>query len=184
MTLSSVATRYAQALADIVTASGSPLPAQEAVAQLRAFESTLRSSPELHNVLVTPAVPGSRKKAVVGRIADRLGLARITRNFLYVLVDHRRIAMLAQIIQALERVIDERLGFVQAEVASARDLTEAQRTALRAQFERLTGKRIRMRFQVDESLIGGIVARVGSTEYDGSVRGKLASLGRRLRAEA
>ena len=62
--------------------------------ELRAFEAALRSSPELHNALTTPAVPGSRKRAVVGRIADHLGLSRIARNFLFVLVDHRRIAAL------------------------------------------------------------------------------------------
>jgi len=82
------------------------------------------------------------------------------------------------------RIIDERLGYARAEVASARELTETQRTALNAQLERLTGKRIRMRFQVDESLIGGVVARIGSTVYDGSLRGQLASLESRLRAES
>ncbi len=184
MTLSAVATRYANALADVVTASGSALRPQEAVAQLRSFESTLEGSPELQNALTTPAVPGSRKKAVVGRIADLLALSRIARNFLFVLVDHRRIALLPEIIQVFERIVDERLGFAQAAVSSARELSEPQRAAVTAQFEKLTGKRIRTRFTVDESLIGGIVAHIGSTVYDGSVRGQLASLERRLAAES
>ena len=67
---------------------------------------------------------------------------------------------------------------------SARELSEPQRTALNAQLEKLTGKRLRMRFRVDEALIGGVVARIGSTVYDGSLRGQLASLESRLRAEA
>ena len=184
MTLSAVATRYANALADVVTASGAVLRPQDAVVQLQSFEATLRSSAELHNALTTPAVPASRKKAVVGRIADLAGLSRIARNFLFVLVDHRRIALLSEIIQIFERVVDERLGFVQAALASAGELTEAQRATLTAEFERLTGKRIRMRFTVDASLIGGVVAHIGSTVYDGSVRGQLASLERRLRAES
>ena len=121
---------------------------------------------------------------MVGRIGDLLKLSRITRNFLFVLVDHRRIASLADIIQTLEVILDERLGFARAEVASARELTEPQRTALNAQLERLTGKRLRMRFRVDESLIGGVVARIGSTVYDGSLRGQLASLEGRLRVES
>ena len=79
--------------------------------------------------------------------------------------------------------MDERLGFARAEVSAARDLAESQRAALTSVLERLTGRRIRMRFTVDESLIGGVVARIGSTVYDGSVRGQLASLGRRLGAE-
>jgi F-type H+-transporting ATPase subunit delta len=184
MTLSAVATRYASALADVVTAGGSSLRPEDAVAQLRAFEAALRLSPELHNALVTPAVPGSRKKAVVGRIADILQLSRIARNFLFVLVDHRRISSLTEIIHSFELVVDERLGFARAEVTAASELSEAQRTALSRQLERLTGKRIRARYAVDGALIGGVVARIGSTVYNGSVRGQLDSLERRLGAES
>jgi F-type H+-transporting ATPase subunit delta len=184
MTLSAVAARYANALADVVTASTSPLRPQDAISELRAFTSVLEGSSGLHNALTTPAVPGGRKKAVVGRIADALKLSRITRNFLYVLVDHRRIAALAQIVHSFELVLDERLGFARAEVASASEIGEPLRSALNAELERLTGKRISMRFTVDKALIGGVVARIGSTVYDGSVRGRLESLGRRLSAES
>ena len=183
MTLSAVASRYASALADVVTGPNSQLRPEDTLAQLRAFEATLQGSEELRNALITPAVPPARKKAVVARIADLLQLTRIARNFLFVLVDHRRTALLAEIIPLFERVIDERLGFVQAEVAAARDLSEGQRKELTARFEQLTGKRIRMRFKVDTSLIGGVVAHIGSTVYDGSVRGQLATLERRLTAE-
>jgi F-type H+-transporting ATPase subunit delta len=183
MTLSAVANRYANALADVVTAGGSTLRPEDAVKELRAFNELLRNSPELYNALMTPAVPGSRKKAVVGRIADQLNFARITRNFLFVLVDKRRIIALPEIIQSLEQVIDERLGFARAEVTSARELTGTQQEALSTRLQTMTGKRIRMRFTVDESLIGGIVARIGSTVYDGSLRGQLSTLERRLGAE-
>jgi len=183
MTLSAVAARYANALADVVTASTSSLSPQQAVAELRAFEATLRDSAELRNALITPAVAGSRKKAVVGRIADILKLSQIARNFLFVLVDRRRIASLSHIIQDFESVIDARLGYAQAEVSSAHELPEEQRRTLNSRLERLTGKRIRMRFTVDQALIGGAVARIGSTVYDGSVRGQLASLERRLSLE-
>ena len=183
MTLSSVVTRYANALADVVTASASTLRPQDAVSELRAVESTLQESPELQAALMTPAVPGSRKKAVMGRIADILKLSRVTRNFLFVLIDNRRIDAFGAIAQSFELIVDERLGFARAEVSSAREMVESQRSALNAELERLTGKRIRTRFSIDESLIGGAVARVGSTVYDGSVRGSLASLGRRLVAE-
>jgi F-type H+-transporting ATPase subunit delta len=184
MTLSAVAKRYADALADVVTGAASTLRPEDALAELRSFENVLKGSPELTNALITPAVAGARKKAVVGRVADVIKLSRVSRNFLFVLVDHRRIALLGQIIQRLEAVIDERLGFARAEVASARELSDLQRTALNTRLESLTGKRIRMRVMVDESLIGGVVARIGSTVYDGSVRGQLQSLGRRLSAES
>jgi len=87
-------------------------------------------------------------------------------------------------VRSLEITLDERLGFAHADVASATELTETQRLALSAQLERLTGKRIRMRYSVDPALIGGAVARIGSTVYDGSVRGQLHSLEHRLTAEA
>ena len=183
MLISAVASRYANALADVVTASGSALDPKAAVAELRTFESALQGSPELHTALVTPAIPASRKKAVVARVADNLRLSRVPRNFLFILVDHRRIASLSSIIQSFELVIDERLGFARADISSARELTEPQRAALNARLEQLTGKRIRPHFAVDSSLIGGVKARIGSTIYDGSVRGQLQSLERRLSAE-
>jgi F-type H+-transporting ATPase subunit delta len=184
MTLSAVAARYANALADVVTAKTSTLSPEQAVAELRAFESALRDSIELQNALETPAVPVARKRAVVGRIGDVLQLSRITRNFLFVLIDHRRIASLPEIIAMFEEVVDTRLGYARAEVSSAAELNDADRRALNAQLEHLTGKRIRMRFAIDPALIGGAIARIGSTVYDGSVRGQLATLERRLTAEA
>jgi F-type H+-transporting ATPase subunit delta len=182
MTLSAVATRYAKALADVTTAAAGLRP-EEALSQLRAFEGALAASHELQNALTTPAVPASRKRAVVARIAGILKLSLIARNFLFVLIDHRRIALLGEILHSFELIVDERLGFARAEVSSPRELTESQRGAINTQLEHLTGKRIRMRFAVDPELIGGVVARIGSTVYDGSVRGQLQTLGRRLSTE-
>ena len=183
MTLSAIASRYADALADVVMGAGSTLRPAEAVAELQSFAAAFRSSAALRKALVTPAVAASRKKAVVGRLAKQLGLSRISLNFLFVLIDHRRIAGLPEIIQVFEQTIDERQGFARAEVISARQLTEAQRSSLSAELERLVGKRIRMQASVDEALIGGVVARIRSTVYDGSVRGRLQALERRLAVE-
>jgi F-type H+-transporting ATPase subunit delta len=183
MTHSAVAIRYADALADVVTTGGSGLTAETAVNELRAFQDAMEESPALRDALLTPAVPASRKRAVIGRIADVLKLSRISRNFLFVLIDKRRIALLSEIIQSFETVADERMGFARAEVASALPLNDAQRQNLTAHLERVSGKRIRARFGVDGSLIGGVVARIGSTVYDGSVRGQLETLGRRLSTE-
>jgi len=183
MTLSAVISRYVEALADVVTASGSAVRPEVALEELRAFDAALASSIELRNALTSPSVPASRKRAVVGRIAEQLRLSRIIRNFFFVLIDHRRTASVPEIVQAFELVLDQRLGFARAEIASARELSDAQRTSLSGKLERLTGKRIRGRFAVDESLIGGLVARIGSTVYDGSLRGQLRVLGHRLAAE-
>ena len=198
MTLSAIAARYAEALADVVTAADSAVRPQDALAQLQSFDAALRASAELQNALTSPAVPASRKKAALARIGETLGLSRIVRNFLFVLIDHRRIAGLAEITQLFEKTLDERLGFARAEVVaalcaslnsraattSARELSEAQRAALTSELERLAGKRIRLRTSVDPALIGGVVARIGSTVYDGSVRGRLHALQRRLTAES
>ncbi len=183
MTLSAIAKRYADALADIVTRPGAdPAPAA-AAAELRLFADTLESSRELREALATPAVPLGRKKAVLGRIADALRLSRITRNFLFVLADHRRITALPEIVRSFETAIDERLGFARADVSAACEMSATQQAALAAALERLTCKRIRMKIAVDEALVGGVVARIGSTVYDGSVRGQLSALGRRMGAE-
>jgi F-type H+-transporting ATPase subunit delta len=184
MTNSAVATRYANALADVVTGPNSAIKPADAVTELRSFQATVAGSPELHNALITPAVPTARKRAVVGRIADMLQLSRISRNFLMILIDHRRIAALGAMVDAFEIVLDERLGFARAEVLSATELNDSDRQALSAELERLTGKKIRTRFGVDGSLIGGVVARIGSTVYDGSVRAQLQSIERRLSAES
>jgi len=184
MTLSAVATRYANALADVVTADRSAVKPQEALSNLRSFQAALAESPELHNALITPAVPLPRKRAVISRIADVLGISRIVRNFLLVLIDHRRIASMSDIADSFEVILDERLGFARADVKSAVELNEQQRGALNKELERLSGKRIRARFGVDGALIGGVVARIGSTVYDGSVRGQLETIQRRLSTEA
>jgi F-type H+-transporting ATPase subunit delta len=179
-----VANRYANALADVVTAPGSALVPATAVTELHAFADVLRSSAELHNALTTPSIPASRKRAVVNRLGDPLQLSKITRNFLFVLIDKRRISLLPEIVECFDLVVDARLGFARAQVSSARELTEQQRSAVTAELEKLTGKRLRSRFETDAALIGGVVARIGSTIYDGSVRGQLQVLEHRLAEEA
>ena len=182
MTSSAIVSRYASALVDVVTAQAAADPAN-VVQELRAFEGVLAESAELRNSLASPAVAPGRKRAVVRRIAEKLGIGRIPRNFLLVLTDHRRIATLSQVIDAFDVKLDERLGFVRAEVRSARELEQRQRSALEEGLARLTGKKVRARFAVDAGLIGGVVARIGSTIYDGSVRGQLDNLSRRLATE-
>jgi F-type H+-transporting ATPase subunit delta len=182
MISSTIADRYASALVDVATGP-SGMDAAQVTVQLRAFEALLAGSVELRNALGSPAVAPPRKRAVVRQLADRLGLAKIVRNFLMVLTDHRRLVALSQVIDAFEIHLDERLGFLRAELRSARELEERQKAELADGLSRLTGKKVRARFAVEPELIGGVVARVGSTVYDGSVRGQLDTLARRLAAE-
>lgn len=183
MTHSAIASRYAGALVDVATGPKSDVDAPQVLRQLTSFAETLQSSAELRNALISPAVPRARKRAVVGLLCDKLGVTRTARNFLFVLTDHRRIAMLPEVLEAFDLLLDERLGFTRAEISSAQELDQAHRDTVARGLERLTGKKVRMRFAVDGSLLGGLVARIGSTLYDGSVRGQLETLGKRLAAE-
>jgi F-type H+-transporting ATPase subunit delta len=175
-----VATRFAQALADAVLAPGSGTEGRQAASELRAFEAIADSSSELRHVLLSPAVATSRKRALVNRFAAAIPLSRLVRNFLFVVVDRRRADLLGEIATAFETVLDERLGFVRAEVTSAAPLSPAQQSDLQQALSGVAGKNVRCAFSVNPELIGGIVARIGSKVYDGSVRTQLQSLGERL----
>lgn len=180
MISSAVVNRYASALADVVLAPNSGVEPAQAVDQLRAFSDALASSPQLRAVLATPAIPVAKKRAVIKDLAAKLGLATIVRNLVLVVNDHRRISGLPQIASAFEGMLDERLGFVRAEVRSAFSLNDKQQGELAEQLGRLAGKRVRPRFAIDPDLIGGVTALIGSTVYDGSVRGQLADIRDRL----
>jgi F-type H+-transporting ATPase subunit delta len=177
---SAVANRYAHALVDIVMAPGSPLQPADAVAQLAAAESLIDQSSELRTALLTPAIQNSRKRAVMAKLLEIAGASPLIRNFIFVVIDHRRIAVIGEIREAFELQLDERLGFVRAEVSSAAPLNAPLSAGLESELSKLTGKRMRLRFNVDPALLGGVVARIGSTVYDGSVRGELRELGRKL----
>jgi len=173
-----VANRYARALVDLVLAPGSPLKPEDAVAQLRQVEQMISEFPELRNAMLTPAIQTSRKREVMRQLLEKIQASNLIRNFVFVVIDHRRIAMMAEIREAFEMQLDERLGFVRAEVTSAQALAAQQHDSIEGELSRLTGKRMRLRFDVDADLIGGVTARIGSTVYDGSVRGQLQRMRR------
>ena len=175
-----VANRYARALADIVLEPGSPIKPEDAIAQLNNVGQMVSGSWELRNALLTPAVQASRKRAVMGKLLQEAGVAGLIQHFIYVLIDHRRIGLLSQIVDAFQLVLDERMGFARAEVVSAAPLDERRSASLQAELAQLTGKRMRLRFSVNPELLGGATARIGSTLYDGSLRGQLQQLRREL----
>lgn len=182
MISANIVNRYANALADVVVAPGSELGPAEAVAQLRSFGESTGAVPQLQAVLASPAVPAARKRIVIRAIAGALGLHRIVVNFLLVLSDRRRWAALHEVIEALDAVLDDHLGFERARVVSAYELSGEQREELSRQLARVAGRKIRLHTVVDPDLIGGATAKVGSTVYDGSVRGQLAKMRRSLAA--
>jgi len=177
---SAAASRYARALVEVVFEPSFALKPEDALAQLRAIEQLLAESSDLRVVLTTPAIQNSRKRSAMGKLLDEIGVAKVIRNFVYVVIDHRRVALLPEIREAFETLADERLGFVRAEVSSAVPLDEQQAGALQSELSRLGGKTARLRLSVDSALLGGVTARIGSTLYDGSIRGQLEQMQREL----
>jgi F-type H+-transporting ATPase subunit delta len=171
---------YAAALANSVFAPNSGLSPQDAIAQLRLAESLFTGSKQLEHALLSPAVSKARKKVVVEKLADGMKLHRLIRNFLLVVVTHRRTRELSSMRRSFEAAVDERLGWVPADIASAQDLTAEQKKEIERLLQAKLGKSIRTNFQVDPALIAGIRARVASREYDASIKGKLESLRQRL----
>ena len=182
MTSSAVVTRYATALADAVCGPQAGIEPAEALQQTRRFEQVFKASKELRTVLASPSVSMSRKRTIIARLAQDLGLHRLIRSFLLVLVDHRRAASIGEIVAQFDELLDTRHGFVRVNVTAARELSPVRQMEIDQQFAKLTGHRPRLSVAVDPDLIGGMVARVGSRVYDGSVRAQLAMLRRRLEA--
>jgi F-type H+-transporting ATPase subunit delta len=180
MISSAVVNRYANALADVVLAPRAGVEPAQVVEQLRSFDEAVASARDLRSVLTSPAIPVARKRAVIKDIAEKLGLATVVRNFVLVVSDHRRSDALGQIVEAFEESLDSRLGFVRAEVHSASELSREQQNELSAQLGHLAGAQVRMRFVVEPELIGGVTAKIGSKVYDGSVKGQLAEMRKRL----
>jgi F-type H+-transporting ATPase subunit delta len=176
------ALRYSHALADVVLLPGSGLTAEDCLSQMRAFEALLKESPELKGALLSPAVAAPRKQAVVTHFAESLGLGRLVRNFLHLVVSHRRVNLLPAMVEGLEAVLDERAGYARADIATAREIEPALAARIEEGLARTAGRKIRPRYRVEPALVGGAVARVGSTVYDGSVRGQLERLRRSLGA--
>ena len=178
-----LSTHYSRALADAVFAPNSGLSPQDALAQLSAAESLISGSKDLHIALLSPAVNKSRKAAVISTLAERLELHRLIRNFLVVVVKHRRIHELSAIRQSFGLIVDERLGWIPAEIASAKELSPDQREQIERALGTKLGKFIRADYKVDPALLGGVRAHIASKEFDASIRGKLESMRQRLTAQ-
>jgi F-type H+-transporting ATPase subunit delta len=178
--LKSASLQYANAFADIAIAQGAP---QTAVKQLADFGEAFGESGELRNFLGSPAVDTAAKHRVIEKIIAQQGAERIIRNFLFVILDHHRAHMLPEIVAAVQEVVRQRQGIAEAAVSSAVELSTAQKTELARTLSRLTGKKIEPKYSLDPELLGGAIARVGDTIYDGSLRSRLMEMRARLAEE-
>ena len=170
MSLQTMARRYAAALAAVVLERGE---AAEVQRELAGWAAMIQATPNLQEVFRNPTIALDQKRAVLSRLIDRVKPRRTTVNFLKVLLQNQRLTELGEINRKLSEVLDERAGMVAATVTTARAVPERSQQELYAKLTGLTGKKVRVDFQTDPELIGGIVTRIGSTVYDGSVRNQL-----------
>ena len=166
--------RYAHAFADVVTAAKLDTAAIDA--QLTDFLSTWQGSPELREFFENPAVPVLQKVEILDKLNQKLKLQKELRNLIAVLISNGRIGQVGEVAQAYRRLLQEQLGIRPAEITTARELDTNERVALISEIAKLAGSRIEASFTLDESILGGTVVRIGSTVYDGSVRGRLERL--------
>ncbi len=169
---------YARALADVVL--GRRLDANRVAAELESVSRLLSESERLRIVWESPSVEGEQKLKLLDAIAGRLGLTREVRNFVAILISNRRIHAFHEIAKQAIQHINDVLGIADAEISSARELTAEERQNLESHVAAVTGKSLRVRYALDPKLMGGALVRVGSTIYDGSVRGQLERMKQQL----
>jgi F-type H+-transporting ATPase subunit delta len=165
-----VAQRYARALSEVVGPQGDYSKASQ---EIETFAEVYRENAELREVFDSPAVKPEQKLGVLNAILARLATDRLAGNFLRVLLKHYRINLVEDVAAAFRAIANDQLGVVKVKVLSAGPLNESERASLSRSFARLTGKITDIEYGVDPNLVGGIVAQIKSTIYDGSVRGDL-----------
>ena len=171
------AARYASALFDVAIKESNP---EQADKELTAFGDVVREHPELQKVLVNPAIPAANKRAVVDQIVQRLQPSASVRKLLLLLAGRDRLELLPDLVAVYHARVMEHLKVLNAEVTTAAPLTNEEAGRLQQRLVASTGRTVTMTTKVDPAIIGGVVTRIGSTVYDGSVATQLASLRQRL----
>ena len=171
------AARYARALLDVVIQEANPEQVEQ---QLIAFADLLKQHPDLQKALTNPAIPASGKRGIVEGLTQRLQMAPPAAKLLLVLADHDALRLVPDVVAVYRERLMEHLKIVRAEVTTAEPLTPERAAALQQQLATLTGRQVTMTTKVDPALIGGAVARVGSTVYDGSIATQLERIRERL----
>ena len=174
--MSVAASRYARALMDVLY----PNKAEVGLEQLQKFTALLDQHPEARQIFENLTISAERRKALLAGIAETLGFDVTIRNFLGLLIERDRVDLIREIVRAYQQLLDEKLGVVRARITSAFPLDSGQQQKVAAKLRALTGREVRMEVSTDPSLIGGLVAQVGGTVYDGSIRHQLQSFRNRL----
>lgn len=178
MASESLARRYAAALADVVVKRNEAREVQE---ELSGWELMISQNAELLEVFSNPTIPYDQKRKVLLALIARTKIRPLTANFLSVLLQNGRLADLQSVNRRFSEELDKRSGIVSAHVTTARPVTDDARQSLQNRLAEMTGRRVRLDFTTDEELIGGVVTRIGSTVFDGSVRGQLQQIKEQLK---
>lgn len=173
------AARYARALLDVVVKEGNPEQVQQ---ELTAFADLFAQNPNLEKALTNPAVPVAGKRGIVKELASRLSLSSPLTKLLMLLADKDRLVLVPDMVAVYRERLMDHLQVVRADVTTAEPLAESKVALLKERLAQLTGRTVTMTTKVDPSIIGGVVARVGSTVYDGSVATQLDRIKNRLRS--
>ena len=176
--MATVANTYARAFADVVMANR--LDAARTLEEAQQMAGLVRENKALREVWENPSIPAEQKRAVLDGIVQRAGMTRPVRNLVAVVIDKGRMRFLGDIVAQFAEELNRRLGFADAEITTARSLSSGEMRALEVELARVTGKRIRARYHEDRKILGGAIARVGSTIYDGSVKGQLERIRQQL----
>jgi F-type H+-transporting ATPase subunit delta len=176
--MSAFAARYARAFADVVLeAKLDPATVEQ---QLNDFAASFRGSKDMQEFLLNPSIPVAKRVSILDAVNRRIGCGAIVRNFLAVLISHERLHALGEILKEYRAEMNRRLLIADAEIVTARPLEAEERAKLEREAAELAGTRVNATFRQDKSLLGGAILRIGSTIYDGSVRGRLERLKQRL----
>ena len=178
MSVIAVARRYAEALADVATARNQ---VEQIDNELRVFTEMLKASPELHDMFASPIVSQTDKLKVLEALIARTRVGQMTANLMRTMLSHYRLQHLAEVYEQFRREINERKGLIAAEVTTAGEVGAAEQARLGRTLEQMTGSQVELKFKTDPSLIGGVVTRIGSVVYDGSVRTQLKEIKERLK---
>ncbi len=177
MSTETIARRYSAALADSVLASGQTETVKTELSQLNTM---FAENANLTTVFSNPAITHASKEKVLENLIASTKPSKTTANFLRILLRNGRLAEIGAINDKFETVLEERRGVVAAEIISARELPQTDRAAFQTNLEKMTGKKVHINYTVDKEIIGGVVTRIGSTVYDGSVKTKLENLREQL----
>jgi F-type H+-transporting ATPase subunit delta len=178
MTNRTAANRYARALFDVVVKEGGD-PAAIGQ-QLSSFVDLFKKHPTLEKVLVNPAVPAPRKRAAVSELVARAQLSPILGKLLVLLAERDRLILLPELAETYQSRLLDHQKVVRAEITTASPLSPERAKAIERSLARVTGRTVTLTTKVEPELIGGLVARVGSTVYDGSVTTQLEKMRQRL----